>query len=192
MIVLLSAADRIIVRQPFLGRAFWAAFDLFVHGAVALVVAGPCIRRAPSARRALRLSGLAFLSATALDLDHFVSAGSLDVRAALALAARPPTHSLTFALLCGAVLSHLSRDRAAGWVAFAALASHVLRDAAMGTAPLLWPLSVDTVPWWAYACGELGLVWVSCAWGSKVPRHGNLRLLEAPREILSAPEGLVF
>jgi membrane-bound metal-dependent hydrolase YbcI (DUF457 family) len=143
-----------------------------VHGVVALVVAGPCIRRAQSKRRAL--AGLAFLSATALDLDHFAAAGSLDIHAALALVKRPPTHSLAFALLSGIALSRLSRDRAAGWVAFAAVASHVLRDAAMGTAPLLWPLSFDHVPWWAYACGEVGLVWASYArtakgtgtWGS--------------------------
>jgi membrane-bound metal-dependent hydrolase YbcI (DUF457 family) len=186
MIALLSAVDRIILCQPILGQTFWAALDVLVHGAVALVVAGPCIRRAQSARRAITLSGLAFLSATVLDLDHFAAAGSLDVRAALALAARPPTHSLTFALLFGAVLSRLSRDHTAGWVAFVALASHVLRDAAMGTAPLLWPLAVDKVPLWAYACGELGLAWASCAWKYKV-------LGTCPsEEILPAPDGLVL
>ena len=161
LIALLSVADQAIARQPFLGQTFWAACDVLVHGAVALVVARPHIRRARSARRALALSGLAFLSATALDLDHFAAAGALDVRAALVLPARPPTHSLTFALLLGAVLYRLSRDRTAGWVAFVAVASHVLRDAAMGTAPLLWPLAVDRVPWWVYVCGELALVWAS-------------------------------
>ena len=164
MLALLSCADLLIARQAFLGRTFWAAFDVLVHGAVALLVAGPCIRRAPSARRALVLSGLAFLSATVLDLDHFVAAGSLDVRAALSLAARPPTHSLSFALLLGAVTSLLSRDRAAGWVVFAAIASHVLRDAAMGTAPLLWPLGADAVPRWVYCWGEVGLMLASCEW----------------------------
>lgn len=183
MIVLLSAADRTIVRQPFLGPTFWAVVDALVHGAVALAVAGPSIRRSRSKRRALALAGFAYLSATALDLDHFVAAGSLDVRAALALAARPPTHSLTFALLLGVVLSRLSRDREIGWVAFAAVASHVLRDAAMGTAPLLWPLAIDRVPWWAYACGELGLVWASRAWKSKM-----LDTCGSSAEILSAPD----
>jgi hypothetical protein len=71
---------------------------------------------------------------------------------------------LTFALLVGALAGLLCRDRAAGWVAFAGIASHVLRDAAMGTAPLLWPLGVDAVPWWAYASGEFGLML-----GSSVP-----------------------
>ena len=124
MLVFLSCADRIVVRRPFLGRPFWAVIDVLVHGAVALAVTGPCIRRATRGKRALALSGLAFLSATVLDLDHFVAAGSLDLHAALSLAARPPTHSLTFALLLGTATSLLSRDRAAGWVVFAALASH--------------------------------------------------------------------
>ena len=162
MLVFLSCADRIVVRRPFLGRPFWAVIDVLVHGAVALAVTGPCIRRATRGKRALALSGLAFLSATVLDLDHFVAAGSLDLHAALSLAARPPTHSLTFALLLGTATSLLSRDRAAGWVVFAALASHVLRDAAMGTAPVLWPLGADAVPRWLYGCGELGLLLVSC------------------------------
>jgi hypothetical protein len=186
MIALLSAADQLIVRQPVLGPTFWALFDVLVHGAVALAVAGPAIRRAQYKRRALALSGLAYLSATALDLDHFVAAGSLDVRAALVLAARPPTHSLTFALLLGAVLSRFSRDRDVGWVAFAAVASHVLRDAAMGTAPLLWPLAVVRVPWWAYVCGVLGLVWASRAWKSEVPGT-----CDSSTKILSAPDRLV-
>jgi len=175
MLVFLSCADRIIVRRPFLGRPFWAAFDVFVHGAVALLVAGPCIRRATRGKRALALSGLAFLSATVLDLDHFVAADSLDVRAALSLAARPPTHSLTFALLLGAATSLLSRDRAAGWVVFAAIASHVLRDAAMGTAPLLWPLSVDAVPRWVYGWGEVGLMLASCEFRAGARRHVGKR-----------------
>jgi membrane-bound metal-dependent hydrolase YbcI (DUF457 family) len=164
LLALLSCADHVIVRQPVLGRAFWAAFDVLVHGAVALAVTGPCIRRAPNRRQAPLLAGLAFVPATVLDLDHFISAGTLDVNAALSLAERPPTHSLTFALLVGALAGLLCRDRAAGWVAFAGIASHVLRDAAMGTAPLLWPLGVDAVPWWAYASGEVGLML-----GSNVP-----------------------
>jgi membrane-bound metal-dependent hydrolase YbcI (DUF457 family) len=178
MLVLLSCADRMIARRPFWGRAFWAALDVLVHGAVALLVAEPCIRRAASRKQALVLSGLAFVSATALDVDHFISAGTLEVGAALSLAARPPTHSLTFALMIGALTSLFFRDRTAGWVAFAAIASHVLRDAAMGTAPLLWPLSVDAVPRWAYICGELGLLLASRAFRAGARRHVGTRDLQ--------------
>jgi hypothetical protein len=174
-LLLLSCADRLIVRRPFLGRAFWAAFDVLVHGAVALVVARPCIRQARGRKRALALSGLTFAAATALDVDHFVSAGSLDLGPALALVDRPPTHSLTFALAVGAAVRLASRDREASWVALTGIASHVLRDAAMGTAPLLWPLSIDAVPRWAYVCGELGLLLASGAFWSGARRHAGKR-----------------
>jgi len=175
VLVLLSCADRLIVRRPFWGRAFWAAFDVLVHGAVALVVTGSCIRQARSRKRAVALSGLAFVAATTLDVDHFVAAGSLDIGPALALAHRPPTHSLTFALAVGAAVRLVSRDREASWLAFAGIASHVLRDAAMGTAPLLWPLSVDAVPRWAYLCGELGLLLASGAFWPGARRRAGKR-----------------
>ena len=48
-----------------------------------------------------------------------------------------PTHSLTFALLVSGGGYLFSGSLTTAWVVFAALTSHVLRDASVGTAPLL-------------------------------------------------------
>jgi hypothetical protein len=47
------------------------------------------------------------------------------------------------------------------WVVFAALTSHVLRDASVGTAPLLWPLGDWRIARWASWLGETGLMLLS-------------------------------
>ena len=42
---------------------------------------------------------------------------------------------------------------------FIALASHVVRDASGGSAPVLWPVRGDvTIPAWVYYGGEVGLL----------------------------------
>ena len=74
---------------------------------------------------------------------------------------RPAAHSLTLALVTGAIAYLVSRSPATGWALFAALASHVLRNASTGTAPLLSPLPSNSVPRWLYYGGELDLLWLS-------------------------------
>jgi len=79
-------------------------------------------------------------------VDHFVPARSCSFWTATHLDKRPPTHSLTFALLLGAAGHLLFGSLSVAWVVFAGLASHVLRDASVGTAPLLWPLGEWKIP----------------------------------------------
>jgi hypothetical protein len=68
------------------------------------------------------------------------AAGPRSFWAATHLAKRPPTHSVTFALLVSGSGYLFSGSLTTAWVVFAALTSHVLRDAPVGTAPMLWPL----------------------------------------------------
>jgi len=68
---------------------------------------------------------------------------------------------VTFALLVGGVGYLFSGSLTTASVVFAALTSHVLRDASVGTAPILWPLGDWRIPRWTYYLGEVGLVVVS-------------------------------
>ena len=122
-------ADGLVERRPFFGRAFWALGDSGVHGLVALLVTAPIIRSAPVVRRLLVL---AFLAGTLVDVDHFLAAGLCSFWTATHLARRPPTHSVTFALLVSGGGYLFSGSLATAWVVFAALSSHILRHASAG------------------------------------------------------------
>ena len=96
LLALLFVADLLIERRPSFGRAFWALADSAVHGLVALLVTAPIVRSAPTARQ---LVVLALVAGTLVDLDHFAAARPRSFWTATHLARRPPTHSVTFALL---------------------------------------------------------------------------------------------
>jgi len=68
----------------------------------------------------------------------------------------PPPSVLSSDRQCDAHHTHGTAITA--WALFAALASHVLRDAPSGTAPLLWPLPSTSVPRWLPYGGELALL----------------------------------
>jgi hypothetical protein len=125
-----------------------------VHGLVALLVTAPNLRSP-------QLPVLAFVAGTLVDVDHFLAAGSRSFRAATHLEKRPPTHSVTFALLVSGGGYLLSGSVTTAWVVFAALNSRVLRDASVGTAPILWPLGDWRVARWAYYVGEVEKMVVS-------------------------------
>jgi hypothetical protein len=154
-------ADCLIERRPFFGRAFWALVDSAAHGLVALSVTAPIVHSASTAQQRLVLLGLAFVAGTLVGVDHFLATGSHSFRTATHLGKRPPTHSVTFALLVSGGGYLLSGTLTTAWVVFAALASHVLRDASVGTAPILWPLGDWRIPRWAYRVGEIGLLLAS-------------------------------
>jgi len=112
---------------------------------VALLVTSPIIRSGPAPRQ---LFALAFLAGTLVDVDHFLAAGSRSLWTATHLEKRPPTHSVTFALLVSGGGYLFSRSLTTAWIVFAGLTSHVLRDAAVGTLPVLWPLADCRVKRW--------------------------------------------
>ena len=80
---------------------------------------------------------------------------------------RPFTDSLAFALVAGALVFLISRSPRLGLATLIGLASHVVRDASGGTAPLLWPIQGDvTIPTWLYYASEVGLLVVAYVlWG---------------------------
>jgi hypothetical protein len=99
---------------------------------------------------------LAFLAGTLVDVDHFLAAGSRGFWTAKHLEKRPPTHSATSALLVSGGGYLLSGSLSTAWIVLAALTSHVLRDASVGTAPLFWPPGERRMRRWVYYVAEAG------------------------------------
>jgi|1186.fasta_scaffold124415_3 membrane-bound metal-dependent hydrolase YbcI (DUF457 family) len=103
--------------------------DPLLHALVSAAVAQPLGRAAIGASVAAGLL---------IDLDHPLAARSLALGPNITLARRPPTHSATVAVASGTLVGALTGPRY-GWATFAGLLSHILRDAAEGKTPVLWP-----------------------------------------------------
>lgn len=164
MLAFLFVADRLIQEGPFARGIFGALFDSLAHGVVALLVTCPLFGMNENRRRATALYWIVLLSGTLIDLDHLpriVATGSLDPPRVVGVRMRQPTHSLTFAGVAGALAYLISRSRLVGWGMFAALSSHVLRDASRGHTPILWPLSLQAIPQWIHYPSQVGLLVVS-------------------------------
>lgn len=163
----------LMARPPGVARQVWVFVDPPIHGLLALLVALPLLIESlrPSLANGAAKRGAepdvvggtsrlwavsaVLMSAILIDVDHFIAARSLSLDAALTLPMRPPSHSLTLALavFCLAVLA--SRRLTFGYLLFAGLASHVLRDASGGATPFLWPLPGYSLPWPIAGCGLL-------------------------------------
>ena len=63
--------------------------DVLVHGITALLVTSPLMRGAGTTAQKFTTLGVAFLSATLLDPDHFVAARSLRIHDLVSLSSRP-------------------------------------------------------------------------------------------------------
>jgi hypothetical protein len=139
-------------------------FDPFAHGFLGLALSLPFAYYLRP--RWFWIFWGIFLS-VALDVDHAIAAGSIDIVKMVSLASRPPTHSITFALVMFLVV--LPFNRRAAWLALIVLLAHLLRDTSSGTVPLLWPLAWQpTAPLFYWA--TLPLLW----WGAKKAASSNL------------------
>lgn len=134
-------------------RIFIALADIPINGITALLVVSPILYRFRS--RLLAITSVAV--GVLLDVDHVVKARSLSLEGILSIGGRPITHSLAFAFLLGIVALLLSRRFLGGWVVFAALISHLLRDAAGGLTPILYPLEAFQIPFFYYPAGLVAL-----------------------------------
>lgn len=138
--------------------AVWA---VAIHGVICLGAIAPVVWR--SRRRGL-YAVLAFIGGSAIDVDHFIAAGSLNLHTIETLGDRPDTHSLAFVALVAVLTLAISRRPQFAWALFAVNASHLLFDAAGSGEHILYPFSsLDSVPWLACPIGDLGLLAVSAA-----------------------------
>ena len=145
---LFGSVDRLVsFYRPGMDHSLWAILDNTIHALVAFLLLLPLFLLRG---RSLAVPLLGAFLASLIDLDHFIAAGSLSIHAAASLPSRPWTHSLTFVLPAAVVAGLLFRRLWVLVVVAVALTSHILRDATTSPAPLLYPLSDVTLPWWAY------------------------------------------
>lgn len=150
--------------HPFIS-AVWA---VLIHGVIALIVVAPIIWRA---RHRVAWAALAFAGGSALDLDHFIAAGSLSLHRIETLSGRPETHSLAFVLAL-ALVTFFVWPRAsrlpAAWALFGVNTAHLLFDASGGSEHILYPwTAVNGIPWLLCPLGTLGL----CCASEAIARH---------------------
>jgi hypothetical protein len=145
--------DRLIAYGPMYSSQVWALYDGVVHGLVGVLVLYPIYKE-----RILTHFAVLFILAAVVDLDHFIVVQSFSLSDALQLPMRPVTHSITFAILAALSGFALTRDKVVVWTLFAAVTSHVIRDASGGNTPLLWPLAIYHIPSWLYYGIEIVLL----------------------------------
>lgn len=93
-------------------------------------------------RLPLRL-GLVVLGGIVIDIDHVLQL--LDIVDAAPGSSRPVSHSLMPVMILF-ILASVDRRRVWVWMSVAVgFTSHLARDMATGTVPLLWPLPVEPV-----------------------------------------------
>jgi len=148
--------DRLIASRPLYSSQVWALYDVVVHGLAGVLVLFPIYKKKIKPHLAVL-----FLLAAVVDLDHFIVAQSFSLSDALQLPMRPAAHSITFALLSAVGGFLLTRNKIVGWTLFAALASHVIRDASGGITPIFWPLRLYHIPSWLYYGIEIVLLYFS-------------------------------
>jgi hypothetical protein len=156
-------------------RRVEACSDPLLHALVAAAVAAPLTRGG----RGPLLTAVA--AGVLIDLDHPVAARSWRLEAMLSLDARPRSHSAVVAAATGAVAA-AAAGPLHGWAAFGGLLSHILRDAADGTAPtpLLWPRRTPSAfppaVFWAGTAGLAAGSWaISRASAARRARAGAAR-----------------
>jgi hypothetical protein len=165
----------------------WALLDAPVHVLLALLVVFPLYTRQTTPAKMIGRFTLASLAPLLIDLDHFVAAGSVSLYSATTLASgRPASHSLLFALGLGLMAYLLTRDVGNGYLLFAVLASHVLRDASVGGTPFfLWPFSFNQLSLPMYYVSQLNLFCIAqiLAW---MPARA---VLASSRQMAVKPSG---
>jgi hypothetical protein len=114
----------------------WGVMDGLQHGAVGLAVTLPILLRLPGLWPYL----VAFAAATLVDVDHFMRFPRWWPMAPSDWQNRRNFHSLLVAVVVGSVAWVVGGSVAWGWLAFAGLLSHLLRDTTMGTVPIAFPV----------------------------------------------------
>ena len=148
--------------------AVWA---VLVHGCLCLLAVGPIVWRS---EHRVGFALLAFIGGSAIDLDHFIAAGSLSLHTIETLGGRPDTHSLVFVLALAVVALLLTRRWLAAWAVLAVNLAHLLFDAAGGGVHILYPLRhPDGLPWLVSPLGTLALFGISAAIAGRSSRPGR-------------------
>ncbi|KAH7487887.1 Transmembrane protein 267 [Phytophthora ramorum] len=124
------------------------------------------------------------VTASLLDIDHFLAAGALSLAGATHLQGRPFGHAVTFIIVVALLVSRCSRRCQARKrryrVCFLVIAwfSHQLRDG-MRRGLWFWPLgSTPPINYFLYLAMEEGLPFVMAKWWRRAPAMTEMEKLE--------------
>jgi hypothetical protein len=142
--------------HPF-ASALWA---VLIHGAIGLLVVAPIVW---DSRHRTLYAALAFVGGSALDIDHFIAAGTFNLHKIETLSGgRPETHSVVFVIVLALLTYAVTRSWTAAWAMFAVNLAHLLFDGAGGSERILYPFNQpDGIPWLLCPIGVLALTGVS-------------------------------
>ena len=162
--------------------AIWA---VAIHGVICATAVAPLIWCSDDR---IRNTVFAFVGGSAIDLDHFVAAGNLNLQAIETMGSRPDTHSLLFVAALALVALALTRRLLIAWAVFAVNVAHLLFDAAGGGVHVFYPsTALDGLPWLVCPIGTLLLCAASAAIVGTRPRpqaHAHAEI--ARRDALEA------
>jgi hypothetical protein len=159
----------------------WA---VLIHGALGVFVVAPLLWRS---RHRIPYPLLAFVGGSALDVDHFIEAGTLSLHKIESLpGGRPETHSIAFVLALGLLTFaacpwswSFARRLVPAWAMFAVNMGHILFDGAGGSEHILYPWNhVDGIPWLLCPIGAVILFLASAAIARYASRSSLGRTLE--------------
>lgn len=135
------------LKDNLLGKLEWTALlDPVAHLALALMVVIPLAMRWKTPRWPVLV---ALFLALAIDLDHFIAAGSFSIRDAISLPHRPIAHSFAVALGVASLCGIIFRSANAAALVALALINHISRDGSGGgSTPMFWPSDFEwKIPW---------------------------------------------
>lgn len=121
-----------------LGKREWTSLlDPLAHGSLAILVLSPLTFYFGVSRK---VALVALICAVAIDVDHFIAAGSFSISSAVSLPGRPMAHSILFCSGAALLIGAISRSWSATLAVLLALLCHLSRDASGGgLTPLFWP-----------------------------------------------------
>ncbi|KAG2782242.1 hypothetical protein Pcac1_g7620 [Phytophthora cactorum] len=165
--------------------------DSAAHGSVAfccwvlfLLQIEKCSESGDSILKILKKCFFNGITASLLDVDHFIAAGALNLAGATHLNGRPFGHAVTFIIAVATLVSRWSRKCQARTrryrVCFVVVAwfSHQLRDG-MRRGLWFWPLgSTPPINYFLYLFMEEALPFVMAKWWSKAPALTEMEKLE--------------
>jgi hypothetical protein len=156
-------SDWLIHQHYFFKQEYWGLYDNWVHGMIAVMIALPVLSMNKFGEplrfaKLVQNAVVVFLIASLLDLDHFAVNFSFSLTKAISLTMRPATHSITFAIAAAIIYFIITKNKKWTWLIFAAIASHVVRDAYGGGTPIFYPLPVPQIPHWSYLVSEYLLI----------------------------------
>eukprot|EP01031_Cornospumella_fuschlensis_P038235 gene38235-46462_t len=127
------------------GMFLWSAIivdSMDTHACSLETLRKACVRQFAGNSKEILLAGFA---SCALDVDHFIAAGSASLSDATSLPHRPFGHALAF-VPCVSILYYvLTKNSRIAKLLFVSLLSHHLRDA-MKRGLWLWPMEYSTPP----------------------------------------------